>query len=131
MITGYVKGKSPVQSLEMFQQMKAEGKDQVTVVTVVSVLSGCTDIEALDLGRSVHCYVNKCNLGMDVTVNNALIDMYSKSGCLDMALKIFYEMRKRDVFCWTTLISGYEFHDKGNNALEVINDMLGSGITPK
>ncbi|KAI9192371.1 hypothetical protein LWI28_021901 [Acer negundo] len=130
MITGYVKGKSPVQGLEMFKRMKAEGKDQVTVVTVVSVLSGCADIGALDLGRSVHCYINKCNLGMDVTVNNALMDMYSKSGCLDMALKIFYEMRKRDVFCWTTLISGYAFHGRGYNALEVINDMLDSGITP-
>ncbi|TXG51800.1 hypothetical protein EZV62_024324 [Acer yangbiense] len=130
MITGYVKGKSPVQGLEMFQRMKAEGKDQVTEATVVSVLSGCADIGALDLGRSVHCYVNKCNLGMNVTVNNALMDMYSKSGCLDMALKIFYEMRKRDVFCWTTLISGYAFHGRGNNALEVFNDMLDSGITP-
>ncbi|KAH7550620.1 hypothetical protein JRO89_XS13G0233100 [Xanthoceras sorbifolium] len=130
MITGYVKGKNRVQGLEMFRRMKAEGKDRVTVVTVVSVLSGCADIGALDLGRTVHCYVKKCNLGMDVTVNNALMDVYSKSGCLDIALKIFYEMRKRDVFCWTTLISGYAFHGRGNNALEVFNDMLDSGITP-
>ncbi|KAK3212761.1 hypothetical protein Dsin_017467 [Dipteronia sinensis] len=74
MITGYVEGKSPVQGLEMFWRMKAEGKDQVTL--------------------------------------------------------IFYEMRKRDVLCWITLISGYAFHGRGNNALEVVNDMLDSGITP-
>ncbi|KAL5815990.1 hypothetical protein ACOSQ3_024368 [Xanthoceras sorbifolium] len=80
------------------------GYDRVTVVTVVSMLSNCANIGALDLGRSVYGYVNKCNLGMGVTVNNALMDM--------------------DVFCWTTLIPGYAFHGRGNNALEVFNDMV-------
>lgn len=130
MITGYVQGEVPIPGLELFQEMRAEGKDWPTVITIVAVLSGCADIGAFDLGSSVHGYVNKTNLDLDVTVNNALMDMYAKSGALVLALKIFQEMPKRDVFSWTTMISGLALHGKGTHALEAFSDMSKSGIAP-
>ncbi|KAK9278325.1 hypothetical protein L1049_027890 [Liquidambar formosana] len=130
MITGYVRGHTPIRALELFQRMKLEGNDPPTAITIVTVLSGSADVGALDLGRSIHGYVTKTNLNMDVTVNNALVDMYSKSGSLDMAIKIFDEILEKDVFSWTSMISGYALHGKGSHALEVFYEMLKSGMAP-
>lgn len=130
MITGYVHGQMPIQALEIFKQMKAEGENQPTAVTIVAVLSGCADTGALDHGQAIHGFVNKVCLNKDVTVNNTLMDMYSKGGCPHLAMKIFHGMVKRDVFSWTTMISGYAFHGKANHALEVFYDMLKSRVIP-
>ncbi|GKV02961.1 hypothetical protein SLEP1_g15333 [Rubroshorea leprosula] len=131
MMTGYVRGKAPVIALKLFKEMKIEGKNQPTAITVVSVLSGCSDIGALDFGSSIHGYVNKTYLTEDVTVSNALMDMYSKSGDLDVSLKIFGEIGvKKDVFSWTTMISAYATHGKAEQALEVFSAMLESGVAP-
>ncbi|KAJ0105493.1 hypothetical protein Patl1_19308 [Pistacia atlantica] len=129
MITAYVRGREIVEALELFREMKAGG-ECCTVITIVAVLSGCADIGALDLGKCIHGYVSKSNLGFGVTVNNALMDMYAKSGCLDMALKVISEIREKDMFSWTTLISGYAFHGKGKNALEVFGDMIELKMKP-
>ncbi|XP_044465691.1 pentatricopeptide repeat-containing protein At2g20540-like [Mangifera indica] len=129
MITGYVRGWEIVEALKLFRDMKAGG-EYCTVITIVAVLSGCADIGALDFGKCIHGYVNKSNLAFGVTVNNALMNMYAKSGCLDVALKVFSEVREKDVFPWTTLISGYALHGKGKNALEAFGDMTESNIKP-
>ncbi|KAA8542897.1 hypothetical protein F0562_024068 [Nyssa sinensis] len=130
MITGYVRGETPIRGLQLFQKMRAEGEDHPTTITIVSVLSACADIGALGLGRSIQGYMNKTNQIMDVTVNNALIDMYSKSGSLDFAIKIFGEIQRRDVFSWTTMISALALHGKGSCALDLFSNMLESSETP-
>nr|XP_010317555.1 pentatricopeptide repeat-containing protein At2g13600-like isoform X2 [Solanum lycopersicum] len=66
---------------------------------------------------------------MDVGVNNALIDMYAKSGDLDFAMMIFRGMIKKDAFSWTSMILGLALHSRGRNALEFFDEMLESGVT--
>lgn len=130
MITGHVQGKQPVQALELFRRMRSEGHDP-TLVTVVGVLSACADVGALDLGRAIHGYINKTkNVGSDVTVYNALIDMYAKSGNSEMAYDIFKESIYKDVFTWTTMIAGFAVHGSGKQAMEVFFEMLSAGIEP-
>ncbi|XP_054795825.1 pentatricopeptide repeat-containing protein At2g20540-like [Prosopis cineraria] len=126
MITGYVRGGNPVQALELFQKME----DRPSSATIVAVLSACADTGALNFGQSIHGNVDKTSLNRDVTVKNALMDMYSKSGRLDMAIRIFDEIFEKDVFSWTTIISGYAYHGKGQHALEVYSQMLESKVTP-
>ncbi|KAL3568679.1 hypothetical protein D5086_031330 [Populus alba] len=129
-IVGYVRGGMPIRGLEMFKQMKTEGENQPTVITAVAVLSGCADLGAHDHGQAVHGYISKVNLDKGATVSNALMDMYSKGGCVESAMKIFDRLVKKDVFSWTTMISAHSSHGKGNHALEVFYDMLESGVIP-
>ncbi|KAF5187160.1 Pentatricopeptide repeat-containing protein [Thalictrum thalictroides] len=130
MITGYVQGGKPIQALEVFQQMKSKSTDLPTATTIVAVLSACADIGALDLGRSIHGYIEKNNLYSDATMNNALMDMYVKSGSLATAEKIFKEIDIKDKFSWTTMISGFAVHGCGSDAVQVFSDMLRSGVDP-
>lgn len=52
-----------------------------------------------------------------VAVNNGLIDMYGKSGNIDSMTKLFNSMGKRDLFSWTSMISGLALHGMGKDAL--------------
>ncbi|XP_028756531.1 pentatricopeptide repeat-containing protein At5g66520-like [Neltuma alba] len=126
MITGYVKGGAPVQALELFWKMEV----RPSTATIVAILSACADTGALNIGLSIHGNVNKTNLELDVIVNNALMDMYSRSGRLGLAIRIFDEILDKDVFSRTTMISSYAYHGKGQHALEVHSQMLKSKLTP-
>ncbi|WOH11505.1 hypothetical protein DCAR_0830992 [Daucus carota subsp. sativus] len=130
MIVGFVRGKVSVCGLELFREMVGDGGAFPTEITVVAVLSGCADIGALDFGRTVHGFVSKSVLVRDMAVNNALIDMYSKSGSLESGLEIFHGMGCKDLFTWTTTISGLALHGKGRRAVELFGDMLATGLTP-
>ncbi|KAL3532391.1 hypothetical protein ACH5RR_005912 [Cinchona calisaya] len=46
-------------------------------------------------------------LKLTVIIGNALLDMYSKCGCLTTAGQIFDTMPNRNVICWTSMVSGY------------------------
>ncbi|CAK9141451.1 unnamed protein product [Ilex paraguariensis] len=74
---------------------------------------GCADLGAIDFGQKIHGYVYKfAGLAGHIVVNNGLIDMYSKSGNLDLTTKIFSEMLNNDLLTWTTMISGLALHGK-------------------
>lgn len=130
MISGCVQGEMPIRALELFKEMNDEGLAYLTEMTLVAVLSGCADIGAFHLGVCIHSYVSKIGMTNNVTVKNALLDMYSKSGSLGLAHRLFNEMQSRDVFSWTTMISAYAFHGEGSTALELFYAMLESGINP-
>ncbi|KAG4939838.1 hypothetical protein JHK86_045979 [Glycine max] len=131
MITGCVKGGAPIQALETFKRMEADDRGvRLCADLIVAVLSACADVGALDFGQCIHGCVNKIGLELDVAVSNVTMDMYSKSGRLDLAVRIFDDILKKDVFSWTTMISGYAYHGEGHLALEVFSRMLESGVTP-
>ena len=59
----------------------------------------------------------------DVTVGSALVDMYAKSGFLNLSRKVFDEMPNRNVSTWNVLIMAYGMHGKGEEALELFKKM--------
>lgn len=134
MIVGLVRNKNPVEALELFIKMRREDVGEhcnPNTYTVVALLSACADIGALNLGSSVHGYVNKrCRFVLDDTVNNGLMDMYAKSGNLDSALKLFDSMRRKDLFSWNIMISGLALNSRGKDALVVFDSMVESGMDP-
>ncbi|XP_020593688.1 pentatricopeptide repeat-containing protein At1g08070, chloroplastic-like isoform X2 [Phalaenopsis equestris] len=129
MITAHVQHKQPITALKLFHEMNLEGH-QPTIITIVSVLSACADVGALDLGRTIHGYICKLNASFDVTLYNALIDMYSKSGNLEIAEDIFNGVTNKDVYTWTSMISGFAVHGSAKRAIELFSDMLSLGISP-
>ncbi|CAN6718335.1 unnamed protein product [Malus baccata var. baccata] len=59
----------------------------------------------------------------NISVKNALIDMYSKCGDIIRALGIFHDMRTRDVFTWTAMITGLALNGDSVGALEMWHDV--------
>ncbi|KAI3890937.1 hypothetical protein MKX03_005328 [Papaver bracteatum] len=54
--------------------------------TMVIVLSACSKLKDLNLGRKLHRYMSDNKVKLDVFVGNALVDMYLKCGDVDFWL---------------------------------------------
>ncbi|KAA0046726.1 pentatricopeptide repeat-containing protein [Cucumis melo var. makuwa] len=106
MISGYVGCRRFEDAINTFREMQQEGNEKPDEATVVSTLSACTALKNLELGDEIHNYVRK-ELGFTPRIDNALLDMYAKCGCLNISRNIFDEMPMKNVICWTSMISGY------------------------
>ncbi|GLU21910.1 hypothetical protein SLE2022_380220 [Rubroshorea leprosula] len=97
---------------------------------IVGALTACAFVGALDQGRWIHAYVDRNGMEMDKLLGTALIDMYAKCGCLEMACCVFNEMKNRDVFAFTSSISGLANHGQSARALELFARMQNEGVVP-
>ncbi|KAF5176367.1 Pentatricopeptide repeat-containing protein [Thalictrum thalictroides] len=129
MIAGYVQCGRPKEAIRLFTLMEEAG-EKPNEVTVVALLAACADLGALDLGRRVHEYLNKCGFGKNVRVCNTLIDMYIKCGCLEIAQKVFAGMEERTIVSWSAMIGGLAMHGQGEEALKLFSSMSRIGIRP-
>ncbi|XP_059635033.1 pentatricopeptide repeat-containing protein At1g31430-like isoform X2 [Cornus florida] len=106
LISGYVRCNRFEDAVDVFRRMKRESNLKPEEATVVSTLSACTELKILELGKEIHRYVSH-ELGFTTIIGNALLDMYSKCGCLSIARQIFDAMPEKNVICWTSMVSGY------------------------
>ncbi|CAO2836307.1 unnamed protein product [Amaranthus hypochondriacus] len=120
MITGYVHVNQPKEAIKIFQGMQGIEVDEVAVL---AALSACADCGALELGERIHDYIDKRGLHKTIPLNNALVDMYLKSGDVEKALQIFESMQCKNVVSWTTIIVGLAYHGLGKEALEMFSRM--------
>ncbi|XP_077210055.1 pentatricopeptide repeat-containing protein At2g22410, mitochondrial-like [Tasmannia lanceolata] len=106
LIDGYGQNNLPDEALRLFNLMVLRNVE-LNEVTMITVLSACSQMGVLSIGRSIHNYIEKKNVNLSVNLLNALVDMYSKCGCLDIAREVFDKMEHKDVFSWTSMINGY------------------------
>ncbi|KAL0321791.1 UNVERIFIED_CONTAM: Pentatricopeptide repeat-containing protein [Sesamum calycinum] len=67
---------------------------------------------------------------MNLSVENAIADAYSKCGCLEEVKKILNRMKCRDIVSWTTLVTCYSQCSRWEDALLVFSQMREEGFTP-
>ncbi|XP_031736963.1 pentatricopeptide repeat-containing protein At4g38010 isoform X1 [Cucumis sativus] len=129
MITGLVQSDHPKQSLELFSMMRTLGISPDAII-LTSVLSACASLGTLDFGTWVHEYINQRGIKWDIHIGTAIVDMYAKCGCIEMALKIFYSMSQRNTFTWNALLCGLAMHGLVHEALNLFEVMIISGVKP-
>ncbi|KAM1353998.1 hypothetical protein ACFX2H_033404 [Malus domestica] len=57
--------------------------------------------------------------------------LFRQGNCLiNSALSVFKRMIEKNVLTWTAMLTGLAIHGKGNEALELLEVMEGSGIKP-
>ncbi|KAL8105221.1 pentatricopeptide repeat-containing protein At5g39350-like [Apium graveolens] len=100
--------------------LKGSNPDAVSIVTV---LSPCSKLGAILLGKSAHAYSLKRWLNLELKISNALLAFYSD--CRDMisAVKLFHEMAITNVISWNTLISGFVHIGEYQNAVSLHHQM--------
>ncbi|XP_009762740.1 pentatricopeptide repeat-containing protein At3g57430, chloroplastic [Nicotiana sylvestris] len=96
-------------------------------ITLMTVLPGCASLVALAKGKEIHAYAIRNALAMDIAVGSALVDMYAKCGCLDIARRVFDSMTNKNAITWNVLIMAYGMHGKGEEALELFKVMVLEG----
>ncbi|KAI5660108.1 hypothetical protein M9H77_28901 [Catharanthus roseus] len=128
-VTGYAHNGFHEEALEFFCKMRISGIEPDQIVTS-SILSSCSELALLELGQQLHASSLKSGLGLFLSVNNSLLAMYAKCGCLKEANRVFNSMPIRNVMTWTALIVGCAQNGKGKESLQLYDEMIQSGTKP-
>lgn len=128
-IAGYTQYGHANEALALLYQMQEEDIEP-EVITMVSVLPACAHLAALQQGRCIHAYIIRRGSELDVPVHSALLTMYAKCGCIEVARQLFDKMAERDLVSWSAMITGYGMHGDGENALALFSQMQQIGINP-
>eukprot|EP00250_Pteridium_aquilinum_P002777 c12997_g1_i1 orf=207-2018(+) len=117
------------EALTLFGQMQGEGI-KPNNVTFLCLVETCTSLAALDEGRALDKSISECGFGQDVTLGNALMNMYRKCGSLYDAEMVFDRMSYRNIVSWTSMIAALAQMGHGENAVVLFQEMLSEGINP-
>ncbi|KAJ6700642.1 hypothetical protein OIU74_012067 [Salix koriyanagi] len=123
MIDGYSKHKWCDEAVKLFDSILMYSDVKPIEVTMIAVLSSCSQKRDLRLGKTFDEYVKTRNVTRSLNLMNAILDMYVKCGCLDSAREIFDTMGVRDVFSWTSMVNGYAKNGELEMARALFNEM--------
>ncbi|KAI4324851.1 hypothetical protein MLD38_030303 [Melastoma candidum] len=130
LLGGYLKSGRSVEILATFQRMLFEDTVSPNDATLVTILSACARLGALDIGKWVHVYAENNGYGENLYVLNALMDMYAKCGIVENSVSLFLGMEKKDLISWNTIINGLAIHGRGDDALTMFQKMKDANVQP-
>ncbi|XP_015873737.3 pentatricopeptide repeat-containing protein At2g29760, chloroplastic [Ziziphus jujuba] len=130
LISSYEQNGKPKEALATFRKLQTSKTAKPDEVTLVSTLSSCAQLGAIDLGRWIHVYIKKQGIKMNCHLTTSLIDMYAKCGELEEALEVFNSVERKDVFNWSAMIAGLAMHGRGRAALDLFSRMLEAKVKP-
>lgn len=110
--------------LHVFDDMLRTGvtPTQFTYSMVLNVFSRVGDYQ---LGQLIHARVTVSNSKADLTLQNALLDMYCNCGDIEKAFNLFKKMGNKDLVSWNSLISGYTENGDGEKAMYLFVQLKG------
>ncbi|KAH0468656.1 hypothetical protein IEQ34_001888 [Dendrobium chrysotoxum] len=131
LIGGYAQHGDANHALELFSNMLKDGSSSPNAFTISCALMACARLSVLRFGREIHAYVFRNQYEAEILfVNNCLIDMYSKCGHIDAAQKVFYRIPQKNYVSFTSLMTGYGMHGRGEDALSIFAEMQKCGLSP-
>ncbi|XP_024992495.1 pentatricopeptide repeat-containing protein At2g46050, mitochondrial [Cynara cardunculus var. scolymus] len=122
MIVGYGRFSDGKEATKLLMEMLREGF-RPDELTLASVVSSCGNGETLQ----VHSYALKVGNLLFLSVSNALINGYSKSGNLVSAFELFSSIDRPDIVSYTCMIQAYAFHGLSRNAIELFKIFVSNG----
>lgn len=129
MIDGYVKHQQPIEAFKLFQRMQLENV-MPNEFTFVSLIKACTEMGSLKLGKWVHDFALKNGFDLGIFLGTALIDMYSKCGSLEDAMRVFHKMPIKGLATWNSIITSLGVHGMGDEALAFYQEMEDANVAP-
>ncbi|XP_031274957.1 pentatricopeptide repeat-containing protein At4g04370 [Pistacia vera] len=106
MISGLVQNDCADKALLIFCEM-LKSRMEPSSATIGSALSACAQLGSLDFGTSIHGYIIRQEMTLDIPAQNSLVTMYAKCGQLEQSCAVFYRMGERDLVSWNAIIAGY------------------------
>lgn len=106
----------------MFRRMRRTGC-QPDPFVFSGILSACSNLVSLEQGIKIHQTIIRSGFESDLSVDNALVDMYGKCGQMEKARELFGKMHQRDIVSWTAIIAGCTQVGLVDEALDLFREM--------
>lgn len=123
MIAGYAQNGFNEEAIMLFMEMVEVSGLFPNTTTMSSVLPACVDNAAFSDEKCMHGFVVKLGFWTDRYVQNAVMDMYSRMGKIEVSTYIFDSMQIRDIVSWNTMITAYVLCECYENAFMLISEM--------
>ncbi|XP_042504322.1 pentatricopeptide repeat-containing protein At3g16610 [Macadamia integrifolia] len=128
-ISGCVQTGNVEEALLIFREMQISGIEP-DLATMIGVLPACAHLSDLQHGLRNHGYIIVRGFASETTIGNALIDMYSKCGKVDVAREVFDKIPYKDIVSWNAMIAGYGLHGLGKEAVALFHALLTVSLKP-
>lgn len=89
----------------LFRQVIGDLKLLQSSSPLANLLDLCVQNKSANDIHKVHACILKTQFSSEVFIQNRLIDVYAKCGCLDDARKVFDRMPVKNTFTWNSIIS--------------------------
>ncbi|PON35295.1 Tetratricopeptide-like helical domain containing protein [Trema orientale] len=129
MISSYAGHGFGENAMQLFVLMLRENL-RPTEFTLSSVLSSVYGFLPADQGSQIHSLVVKTGVESDAIVASSLVQMYSKVGLIDYAMKIFTNLSEKDLVSWNTIIMGLTQNGYVLKALDIFEKLVNEGPQP-
>ncbi|PKA61746.1 Pentatricopeptide repeat-containing protein [Apostasia shenzhenica] len=131
LISGLVRSGNGLLALSLFVEMRKKGTTIDDAFVLSSVVGASADIAMLALGKQLHSLCISLGYESNPMLGNAFVDMYAKCSDIASSRKAFDKMLKtRCVISWTTMIVGEAQHGRAEQALDLFDQMVNSGLKP-
>ncbi|PIA36876.1 hypothetical protein AQUCO_03200086v1 [Aquilegia coerulea] len=130
MVSAFVQNGFDDEGLMLVYEMKKQGLS-IDSITATALLSAVSNLRNCELGKQTHAYLFRHGIRFD-GMDSYLIDMYSKSGLIDSAERLFRLncVHTRDHVTWNAMIAGYTQNREIEQAFTVFREMLKQNKTP-
>lgn len=106
-ISGHLHMGRPLEALGCFRSLVVKENIMPDSITLANGIFSCVDAKCFREGMSIHGYVIRNGIRLDLIAKTALIDMYSKCNDLFKARGVFDRMEERDVISYNVMMAGY------------------------
>ncbi|PWA40092.1 tetratricopeptide-like helical domain-containing protein [Artemisia annua] len=123
-ISGFVQSREMVEGVELFRDMLVEGfKPNPVTITVYSLHLDLLGM--LTVGKKEnHGLIYRTNMHNNVCVASALIDMYSKCGCVKHARNMYNTIPSKNIVSWKKLMSYHAVDTDHEDILEAEAELI-------
>ncbi|KAK4561958.1 hypothetical protein RGQ29_004705, partial [Quercus rubra] len=122
-LSGFVLNTNHLEALSLFHSMVKEGIE-ADEVSLVNILQTCKFFVQPFHCKSFHCVIIRWGYESNELVLNSLIGAYGKCNLIELAWKFFDGMERRDVVSWSTMIAGFTYCGKPDEAIAVFQEMI-------
>lgn len=127
MIAGYTQNDLFSEALKLFEEMLIRGI-QSDNIGFSSAISACAGIQALNQGRQIHAQSYVCGFSQDISIGNALVNLYARCGKIQEAYLAFEKNDAKDSISWNGLISGFAQSGYCEEAMKIFVQMKRANV---
>ncbi|GAV90819.1 UPF0016 domain-containing protein/PPR domain-containing protein/PPR_2 domain-containing protein, partial [Cephalotus follicularis] len=106
LLLGFVRTDCHRVVFDIFRNMQVGGV-RPNQFTLSSVLKCCSNFSQLKLGKEVHGWILRNGIGLDLVLENSILDLYVKCEIYDYVRRVFESMKEKDSASWNIMLGAY------------------------
>ncbi|XP_039829238.1 pentatricopeptide repeat-containing protein At4g21300-like isoform X1 [Panicum virgatum] len=130
LLAGLVQTGQSGNAVHHFSVMLHEHKAIPDSVTYANVISACAELHNSGCAASVHAYLIRRSIPLDVVLATALIEVYFKCTRIMRSRHLFDQLMVKDVVSYNAMIYGYLQSGMANEAITLLKEMMVQCVAP-